>query len=233
VTRLRLSQRDTLGGLLIRGVHVGDEVEEDAGLGDDVDDAREAYFLRQAKGSSALGAQQPQHNVADPADDCEPRQCLHYLFPLLILYLGEHGQELRDHDDEEDQRPNPPEVLVRACNEGAACQTRHHDHIRTQQGDERGEIRLGKRRECAKHQGGGDETVNISGPEDDTWRHISSLVLYSNTSPHSIVGKRANHAAHPGEGADDALLLLGLLQEEKDTRRDDVALRVQIVTRTT
>jgi len=136
-------------GLGLRSIDVGEQVEAEADLGDEVSDGDDANLLREAKGAGALGANDPDDGVHEPHKDGEPGEALERVATVALCVVEALEEEHKD-DDQEDQRGHPPHVLVGSHGQRAdeaADDVKHH--VADQRDDSRG---VGARQEGEVHE---------------------------------------------------------------------------------
>ena len=136
------------GGLL-RGVDVGEQVEAEADLGDEVDDGDDADLLRQTEGAGALRAHDPDDGVDDPGEDGEPGESLERV-AAVALGVVEALKEVDEDDDEEDEAAHPPQVLVRGDGESADERTDHVQDNAADEGKDGRSVRAGQERQVGE-----------------------------------------------------------------------------------
>jgi len=217
-----------LGGLVegnrlrLRSINVGQKVEAEADLGNQISNGENADLLGKTQSSSALRSDNPDDGVDNPHKDGEPGQALESI-SAISLSVVEALEEEHEDDDQEDQSSDPPHVLVGGDGEGSnEAADDVEDHVANQR-DDGGGVRLGEESQVSEDERSSDNPVKVASPEDDTGSGVGGLVLDTETSPLGIVGASRNSSDEEGEDVHHCVDLAGDTHVEEHNGSDEHA----------
>jgi len=209
-------------GLGLRGINVGEKIEAESDLGDQVSNGDDANLLGEAERTGALGANDPDDGVHEPHQDGEPGEALEGI-TAIALSVVEALEEEHEDDDQEDQGGNPPHVLVGSDGQGADETADDVQHHVANEGDDGGGVRAGEEGEVRKDERASDNPIQVVSPEDDTGGGVGGLVLNAETGPLSVVSASGHGGDEEGEHVHHGVNLTGDTHVEEHDGSDEHA----------